>query len=256
MSSIRRDFLPGDLLPEIETAGIDGTILVQARQTLEETDWILSLADRHSFIQGVVGWVPLADSHVERDLERFAAHPKLKGVRHVLHDEPDDFYMLRSDFNAGIRLLPKFDLVYDLLIFERHLPQAIEFVDRHPQTTFVIDHVAKPRIREHALSPWRENIMEISRRENVFCKVSGMLTEAHCRNWKPEELQPYFAIVLEAFGPKRLMFGSDWPVLLVAGSYADWVNLVGEAISALSSSEQEWVMGRTATQVYRLHTAA
>lgn len=252
MALIQRDFLPSDLLREMQKADVDGTVLVHARQTLEETDWILTLAERHSFIRAAVGWVPLIDKHVESHLETFAARQKLKAVRHVLHDEPDDFYMLRADFNAGIRLLPKFNLAYDLLIFEGHLPQTIQLVDQHPQVTFVVDHVAKPRIREHRLSPWKENISELSRRENVFCKLSGMVTEADWRNWGPEELRPYFGVVLEAFGPRRLMFGSDWPVLLVASSYAAWADLVRDTISGLSQGDKDWVMGETATQVYKL----
>jgi L-fuconolactonase len=252
MKAIQRDFLPADLFPEMQKAGVDGTVLVQARPTLEETMWNLALAEENPFIRGVVGWVPLVDKQVESDLERFSGHPKFKAVRHVLHDEADDFYMLRTDFNAGIRLLPKFNLVYDLLIFERHIPQTIQFVDRHPNVTFVIDHIAKPRIREKIVSPWRENILELSRRENVFSKLSGMVTEADWRNWTPEDLQPYFDVVLQAFGPHRLMFGSDWPVLLLSCGYGEWADVVRGLISKLSAGEKDRVMGETATRVYQL----
>ena len=252
MSALRRDFLPADLQVEIDAAGIDGVISVQARQTLAETAWLLELAERHDSIVGVVGWVPLISPEVTADLERFVAAPGLKGVRHVLQDEPDEQYILREDFNAGIRALRRFDLAYDILIFERHLPQTIAFVDRHPQQVFVLDHVAKPRIREKALEPWRTNLRELAKRENVFCKMSGMVTEADWRRWTPEGLGPYFDAVLEAFGPARLMFGSDWPVCRAASEYARWVNTVEQLASRLSPTEQRQLFGETACRAYRL----
>jgi L-fuconolactonase len=252
MTLIQRDFLPSDLLPEIERARISSTVLIQARQTVEETTWNLSLANENPLIRGVVGWVPLVDEALQHQLEKLSSHSKLKGVRHVLHDEADDFYMLRPDFNGGIALLPKFNLVYDLLIFERHLPQTIQFVDRHPDVTFVVDHIAKPRIRDRVLSPWRENIIELSKRDNVSCKLSGLVTEADWQNWKLDDLRPYFDIVLAAFTPRRLMFGSDWPVLLVACSYAHWAEVVEDLVSGLSEEEKGWIFGETSTQVYRL----
>src|SRR5947209_1697753 len=174
MGILRRDFLPGELQEHIAAAGIDGVVSVQARQTLVETQWLLDLADENDFIRGVVGWVPLTSPSVERDLERFTDRPKLKAVRHVLQDEPDDDYMLRDDFDRGIRALKRFGLRYDLLIFERHLPQAIQLVDRHPDQVFILDHIAKPRIRERVTSPWKENLRELARRTNVYCKLSGI----------------------------------------------------------------------------------
>jgi L-fuconolactonase len=252
MNVLRRDFMPADLHIEMQQAGVDGAIAVQARQTLQETEWLLSLAAQNEFMRGVVGWAPLIDAAVSDDLERLAAQPKLKGIRHVLQDEPDDFYMLRNDFNAGITQLRRFDLVYDVLIFERHLPQTIQFLDRHPDQVFVIDHIAKPRIREGLLSPWRENLKELARRSHCFCKLSGVLTEADWQNWRPEGIHPYLDAALDAFGPNRCLFGSDWPVLLLADSYAGWVATVKNFVSRLSSTEQARVLGGTAAEFYRL----
>jgi len=252
MNVLRRDFMPADLHIEMQQAGVDGAIAVQARQTLQETEWLLSMAAQNEFMRGVVGWAPLIDAAVSDDLQRLAAQPKLKGIRHVLQDEPDDFYMLRNDFNAGITQLRRFNLVYDVLIFERHLPQTIQFLDRHPDQVFVIDHIAKPRIREGLLSPWRENLKELARRSHCFCKLSGVLTEADWQNWRPEGIHPYLDAALDAFGPNRCLFGSDWPVLLLADSYAGWVATVKNFVSRLSSTEQARVLGGTAAEVYRL----
>jgi len=232
MAMLRRDFLPA------ATEGV-GVVAVQACHTVAETEWLLRLADENPFILGVVGWTPLAQ------LDRLPDHPKLKGIRHVIQDEPDDDFILRDDFNAGIDRLR---IPYDILIYERHLPQTIRFVDRHPNQIFVLDHIAKPRIKDHSLSPWRENITELAKRENVYCKVSGMVTEADHRTWTPQDLQPYFDTVLTAFGPQRLMFGSDWPVCLVATSYQKWFDLVLK----LSGSEQDRIMGGTAIEAYKL----
>lgn len=252
MTVLRRNFL----IPELEyvmcESEVKGTVAVQARQTIEETEWLLGLAARHSFILGVVGWVPLGEFDAAPILERFAKHPRLKAVRHVLHDEPDDFYMLRADFNRGISMLHSYGLAYDILIFERHLPQTLEFVDRHPGQVFVVDHIAKPRIRDGTLSPWRERMRELAKRENVYCKVSGMVTEADWKTWTSDVLRPYFDVVLSAFGPRRLMFGSDWPVLTLAGEYKAWMNTFRSFISELSSDEQESICRGTAIAAYQL----
>ena len=252
MSAIRRDFLPRDLLPELRSAGVNATLAVQARQTLEETAWLLELAAQNESIAGVVGWVPLIQPDAEEHIHRFAADPKLKGVRHVLQDESDDGYMLRAGFNDGLSRLRQYDLVYDILIYERHLPQTIQFVDRHPDQRFVLDHIAKPRIRDRAVSPWKERIAELARRENVWCKLSGMVTEADRRNWTAADLTPYFDTVLEVFGPKRLLFGSDWPVMLLACDYARWRSTVAVALRGLSTDERAGIFGGTAAAVYRL----
>jgi L-fuconolactonase len=231
---------------------IDGAVAVQASQTLGETRWLLDLAGQHDFIRGVVGWVGLADPKVEHELEGFSAHGKLKSVRHVLQDEPDDLYILGKEFNRGIGLLKDFGLCYDILIFERHLPQTIQFVDRHPNQIFILNHIAKPRISEGIVAPWRHNITELSRRENVFCKLSGLVTEARWESWTESDLDGYLQITLAAFGAERVMFGSDWPVMLLSSSYKRWVDLVRLAISHLSEYEQERIWGRTATEAYRL----
>jgi len=252
MEAIRRDFLVADLKAVMRESEIAGTVVVQARQSLIETDWLLGLSSATDLIRGVVGWVPLIDPGVHRQLERIAAHQKLKAVRHVLHDENDDYYMLREDFNRGIAFLEEFNLRYDILIFERHLPQTIEFVTRHPEVIFVVDHIAKPRIRDRSMSPWQENISELARRENVYCKLSGVVTEANWSSWSENDLQPYVASILESFGPRRVMFGSDWPVLLVASSYKRWVDTVRHMISSLSRDEQDRIMGGTAKEAYGL----
>ncbi len=252
MGALRRDFLPSDLQPIIASVGVNGTVAVQARQTLEETRWLLALAAQYSFIRGVVGWVPLLAPNVGEILADLSSQIRLRGVRHVLHDEADPFYMLGEDFQRGIRELKRYGLAYDLLVFERHLPQTIRFVDKHPDQIFVVDHLAKPRVKARELSPWRENIRELARRPNVYCKVSGLITEADQQKWKPEDLEPYLQTVLTAFGPKRLLFGSDWPVCLLAGQYGQWVAVVEQLVSRLSSTEQEWVWSCTAQLAYRL----
>jgi len=254
MQRIRRDFLPTDLEGEIQAAGIDGVVSVQARQSIEETRWLLSLADEYDFIKGVVGWMPLVDPRVGEYLEQFSANRKLKAVRHVVQGETDEQFILRSDFNVGVSALLDFDLVYDILIFERHLPQTIEFVDRHPEQVFVLDHIAKPRIKESVILPWAENIRELALRPNVYCKISGLVTEADYHAWTIKQLQPYWDVVLTAFGPQRLMFGSDWPVCLVACEYGRWVETVSELSAQLSTNEQNRLFGETASEVYHLNT--
>jgi len=251
MSTIRRDFLPADLKRETDALGLDGVVSVQARQTLEETHWLLEMAEANDFIKGVVGWVPLVSPTVADDLAELTHHRKFKAVRHVLQDEPDG-YMARDDFNAGVNLLKPLGLEYDLLIYERQLPEAIQFVDRHPGQLFVVDHIAKPRIKENVVSPWRENILELAHRPNVYCKISGMATEADYSAWTPQQLKPYFDTALEAFGPHRLMFGTDWPVCQVACDYGRWYRLVREWAASLSDHDQDRLFGETAMEAYKL----
>ena len=236
----------------MHASGIQGVVTVEARQTVEETRWLLELAQEHEFIKGVVGWLPLAADNIQAELERWSKHSKLKALRHVLHDEPDEAYMLSAEFNRGIQLLQKFNLVYDLLIFEKHLPQTIRFVDQHPNQIFVLDHIAKPRIKDRVIEPWKRLIAELAKRPNVFCKLSGVVTEADHHCWSPADIQPYLETVLNAFGPSRLMFGSDWPVCLLAVSYAQWVRTIRDFIAPLSLAEQEQIMGNTAAKAYRL----
>lgn len=252
MKVIRRDFLPEHLRAEIAAAGVDGVVSVQARQNLAETQWLLDFASQQDFIKGVVGWVELVSPKVGAELECFATNPKLKSIRHVVQGEPDDNFILREDFNRGIRELKRFNLVYDILILERHLPPTIKFVDAHPDQVFVLDHIAKPRIKAGVFEPWNKNLRELAQRPNVYCKASGLVTEADFATWTEPQLQRYFDVALEAFGPKRLMFGSDWPVCLVACGYARWHKLVSDWISKLTLAEQSRILGGTAVEAYRL----
>jgi len=252
MSAIRRSFEPADLKAAIAPVGVNAVVSVQARQTVEETDFLLGYASKNEFIRGVVGWAPLMEDGVENVLEHFKAHDKFKGVRHVVQDEPDVNFILREDLNRGVSLLRKLGLVYDILIFERQLKPSIQFVDRHPDQVFVLDHIAKPKIKAGEMEPWAADIREMARRPNVYCKISGMVTEADWEKWTPENLRPYIDTVLEAFGPRRLMFGSDWPVMLLACPYAHWWQVVNAAISALSESERDRILGLTAVEAYKL----
>lgn len=252
IASLRRNFLPEDLWREIQQANIDGVVCVQARQTLQETQWLLELASAHEFIRGVVGWVPLTDPNVTDVLQQLSKNGKLKGVRHVLQSEPDDRYLLRGDFNRGIRLLKDLRLTYDILVFEHHLPYVVEFVERHPDQVFVLDHIAKPRIRDSLLAPWQENIQNLAKSPNVYCKLSGMVTEAAAGNWREQDFQPYFDTVFSAFGPRRLLFGSDWPVCLTETTYQGWMSIIQRQIGSLTEPEQQAIMGGTAAYVYHL----
>jgi len=251
MSVLQRDFLPADLEREASAAGVDSTIAVQARQTFEETRWLLSLAGESNLIRGVVGWAPIAADDFSATLDTLRQNPLLKGLRHVVQAEPDGFLDAPA-FNQGIASLLPTGLVYDILIFARQLPETIRFVDRHPQQPFVLDHIAKPCIKANAFSEWDNDIREIARRPNIVCKLSGMVTEADWLTWSPAQLQPYFDTVLEAFGPSRLMFGSDWPVLTVACTYRQWSETVEAWLTPLSPTERAQILGETATRIYRL----
>jgi L-fuconolactonase len=252
MSALQRDFLPKDLIEAMATGGIDGTIAVQARQTLEETRWLLDLADDCEAIRGVVGWAPIAGEEFPGCMEQFDGREKLKGLRHVIQSEKDEHYILREDFNSGIRTMEGSGLVYEILIYERHLADTIYFVDDHPDQPFVLDHVAKPLIAGGVLEPWASRMMELGQRENVWCKLSGMVTEANWTNWTPETLKPYLDVAVEAFGPERLMAGSDWPVCLVASGYAQWFEVLRNYFAGFSEVERAAVFGGTAIAVYGL----
>jgi L-fuconolactonase len=252
MAALRRDFLPRDLIETMATAGIDGTIAVQARQTLEETGWLLDLADDSAAIRGVVGWAPIAGEEFPGCMEQFDGRDKLKGLRHVIQSEKDEHYILREDFNSGIRTMEGSGLVYEILIYERHLADTIYFVDEHPDQPFVLDHVAKPLIAGGVLEPWASRMMELGQRQNVWCKLSGMVTEANWTNWTPETLKPYLDVAVEAFGPERLMAGSDWPVCLVACGYAQWFEVLRNYFAGFSQAERAAVFGGTAIAVYGL----
>jgi len=252
MSAIRRDFLPDELRAVAKAARVNGVVSVQARQTIEETLWLLDLAEENALIRGVVGWMPLDSVELPKELEKVADRRKLRGVRHVLQDEPSDQYMLREEFGRGISILREFDLRYDLLIFQRQLPSVIQLVDRHPSQPFILDHIAKPGIKEGEMEPWAHNMCELAKRPNVCCKISGMVTEANWRTWTPAALRPYFDVALEAFGPRRLMIGSDWPVSLLACPYQQWIETVRQWAASLTVSEQNDFFTNTAVQAYGL----
>ncbi|HEY0759338.1 MAG TPA: amidohydrolase family protein [Acidisarcina sp.] len=254
MAVLRHDFLPTDIEREIAAAGVDAVVSVQARQTIEETQWLLRMSQQFPFIAGVVGWLPLASSSIEAELERLAGDRKLRGVRHVLQGE-DDEYMLTAEFNRGLGLLDRFGLAYDLLILGRQLPAAIRLVDAHPRQVFILDHAAKPLIRSRVFEPWRTLIGELAERPNVYCKISGMVTEDDWATSSIASVAPYIDGVLEAFGPRRSMYGSDWPVCLLASTYSRWMQTVREALGELSEDEQSWIFGRTAEEAYRLTSA-
>jgi L-fuconolactonase len=252
MEAIARDFLPPDLQTELRACGVNGSIVVQARQSLAETGWLLDLAARSAVIRGVLGWAPIADAKFPTILEQLKEDRKLKGLRHIIQAEPDDEFILRDDFNVGIAALRESGLVYDILIYDRHLPAAIKFVDRHPNQIFVLDHLAKPRIKEDVLEPWRTNLFKLAKRENVYCKLSGIVTEADWKDWDATDLRDYVDAALQAFGPRRLMFGSDWPVCLLASSYKKWFQTTQDLITGLSLSEKELVFGGVAARIYSL----
>jgi L-fuconolactonase len=258
---LQHDFLPDDLSPLLAAHQLDGAIAVQAQQTIGETRWLLELVERHpDVIKGVVGWVPLIDSNVNDAIEQLVASPMgaaLKGIRHILQGEADDAYMLRDDFNRGVARLRAHGLIYDILIFGRHLANAATFADRHPDQVFVLDHIAKPEIRSAAFDrAWADGLRELARRPHVMCKLSGVVTETRDANWTPGLIAPYLETALEAFGPDRILFGTDWPVCLLRCSYQTWVETVTSFISTLTSAEQDAIMGGNAVRAYRLLNAA
>jgi L-fuconolactonase len=254
METLQRDFLPRDLEPRLRAAGLDGSVAVQATSNTRETEWLLGLAREHPWIRGVVGWVDLSWEAVRDDLESLRARAPgvLCGVRHVVQDEPDDRFLLRGDFLRGVSFLAELDLTYDILIYPRQLPAAIEFVRRLPRNRLVLDHIAKPFIKSKTLEPWASQIRELGRHPNLYCKLSGMVTEADWKAWKKDDFTPYLDVVLEAFGPGRVLFGSDWPVALLAASYEDVFGIVTDYLSRLAGDEQEAVMGGNAAAVYAL----
>ena len=251
LAALRRDFQPADLAPLLTAAGVEGTVAVQARQSLEETSWLLDLAATQPFIRGVVGWVPLATRDVGRVLDTFAAKSLLKGVRHVVQGQPPGFLDALA-FNTGLREVTARGLTYDILIFANQLEEAIRLVDRHPQQAFVLDHIAKPVVQGPPPAAWCRQLRELARRENVCCKFSGVVTEVPDFSWTPGLLSPYFEETLAAFGPPRLMFGSDWPVCLAATDYVRWHGFVASCTSPLSLPEQAAVLGGTAARFYHL----
>lgn len=252
MKVIKCDHLPEDLQKVQEPLQFNGSVAVQARQTLEETRWLLELADNSKLVKGVVGWLDLRSEKIEEQLMEFASHPKLVGIRHVIQDEPDDAFILGEDFKRGISYLEKHNLVYDILIFAKHLPNTVQFVKQFPNQVFVLNHIAKPDIKGGEITLWEQGIRDLAKFPNVHCKLSGMVTEADWKNWTAEDLKPYLDVVFDAFGPERLMIGSDWPVCKLAGNYDKVMNIVIKYIENLNKEEQEAVLGGNAINVYGL----
>ena len=255
MSALLRDFLPEDLAPLLTKHSFDGCIAVEASQSLDQTHFLLALAHAHDFIRGVVGWVDLVSPELPLVLDSLAADRRLVGVRHEAQGEADN-YLKRGDVVRGIAQLARHDLTYDILIYERQLPAAISLVTRLPEQRFVLDHLAKPRIRDRILEPWATHLREIARRPNVWCKLSGLVTEAEWQRWTPADLAPYLDIAYEAFGPDRMLFGSDWPVCLLAGDYGRVLDVVEDFAASLSDHERQALFGGTAARVYRLPALA
>jgi L-fuconolactonase len=249
---IRRDFLPGDLEPHLRATGVARTVVVQTQHDLEENRWLLGLAERYDFIAGVVGWVDLASPACEEQLLESAGHPKFVGVRHVTQDEPDDDFIVRPDVVRGLRVLEKHGVPFDLLFYVRHLRHAATLARQLPGLRMVIDHLAKPRIREGRTDDWLPHFRAAAAFPNVFCKVSGMVTEADWERWTPADLNPYVQTALECFGPERCLFGSDWPVCELAGTYEEVYGALCEALGPVSEAERALVLGGTAGRFYGL----
>lgn len=252
MNALRRNFLPADLKPELNNNGIHACVAVQARQTIEETRWLLELAEQSPFIAGVIGWVDLLADDVRSQLKSFAANPKLVGIRHIVQGEPDDRFLLRPDFLRGIATLEEFDLAYDILIYPKHLPATAEFVQRFSRQRFVLDHLAKPPIKTGSIESWADGIRALAAFPNVYCKLSGLVTEADWQHWKPEDIRPYLDVAFSAFGSERLMAASDWPVCLVAATYMRTLDLVKDYVDQHHPSSREAVLGGNAQRFWRL----
>ncbi|KQB39963.1 amidohydrolase family protein [Flavobacterium aquidurense] len=251
MQKIQKDFLPEDLLPLLQQNQFSGCVAVQASQSEDETNFLLELAPKNDFIKGIVGWVDLRNENITERLEYFSNHKKIKGFRHVVQGEADDF-MFREDFRKGISALKQFGYTYDILIFHRQLPAAIDLVKHFQNQPFVIDHIAKPDIKSGDIVSWKKGIEEIAKYENVSCKISGMVTEANWNNWKPDDLKPYLDVIFENFPTHKLMFGSDWPVLNVASNYSEVVKTLEDYISQLSTKNQNKIWSENTSSFYNL----
>ncbi len=252
MKQIRTDFMPYDLLKELGENSMDGSIAVQADQSETETGFLTGWADRSDFIKGVVGWVDLRGRYLPERLDFYSNCSKLKGFRHIVQAEPDDNFLLGEDFCRGIGLLKQYNFTYDILIYPRQLPAAIQFVQKFPEQKFVIDHLGKPLIKDKVLEPWASQMKEIAKSPNVYCKISGLVTEADWKTWKPEDFKPYLDLVFEAFGTGRLMFGSDWPVCLLAADYAAVKSILTDYISGLTAPDRAKIMGGNAAAFYSI----
>lgn len=249
---LKKDCLPADLDPELEKHNVTGTIAVQARQNLEENRFLLQVADRNPIVKGVVGWLDLRAGNVEENLQSYASAAKSVGLRHFIQSEPEEGFMLRDDFRRGIAALKHWGLTYDILIGHRQLAETVKFVELFPDQPFVLDHIAKPPIKAGIIEPWKTEMQQLARHPQLHCKISGLVTEADWQHWQEEELKPYLDVVFEAFGPDRLMFGSDWPVCLLAAPYSKVVKLVKGYIAQLPEQDQEKIMSHNAKAFYKL----
>lgn len=252
MAVIRKDFTPIELLKTYTENNIDGCIAVQADQTIEETDFLLNLASENEFIKGVVGWVDLRAKDIDTVLKHYSEFEKMKGFRHIVQVEPDHNFLLKNDFLRGISKLENYNFTYDILIFPHQLGAVLEFVKKFPNQKFVIDHIAKPYIKEGFFDGWAVLMTEIGKLPNVYCKLSGMVTEADFESWTPKEIVPYMDLILKAFGTKKILFGSDWPVCLVAGNYKTVKKLVTDFIKKLTTEEQSAIMGENTIDFYNI----
>ena len=252
MGALKRDFLPADLSPRLAEAGFTACVAVQTLHRLDETAWLLELAERNPFVAGVVGWVDLCSPEARAQLERVAHQPKLVGVRHVVQGEPDDHFLLRPDFGRGIALLEEFGLAYDILIYTRHLPAAVEFVRRFPRQRFVLDHLAKPEIARGEIRAWSRGLRELAAAPNVVAKLSGLVTEADWKSWTADQVRPYLDVAFECFGPGRLMIGSDWPVCTLAADYGRTMSLVTQYLEDRPAAERDAVLGGNAAAFWNL----
>lgn len=254
MAALRRDFLPGDLKPELESNNFHGSVAVQTRQMLQETRWLLELAEHSPSIVGVVGWVDLRAPDVRSQLKALTQNPKLVGVRHIVQSEPDERFLLQPDFLRGISVLEEFDLAYDILIYPKHLSVAAEFVERFPRQRFVLDHMAKPPIKDSNMGEWAQRIKRLAEFPNLFCKLSGLVTEADWQHWRLEQIYPFLDVAFESFGPDRLMIGSDWPVCLVAAPYTRTIEVVKTYLQTQETEARDAVLGGNAKRFWRLRT--
>jgi L-fuconolactonase len=252
MKALRRNYLPLDLRPEMDRVGVDASVFVQACHDVEEIDWALQLAGENPWIAGIVGWLDLTSPALRERIEQFQSNPRFVGVRHVVHDEPDERWLLRDNVVEGLETLAKCNVTYDLLLRPQHLAHIPQLAKRLPHLRMVIDHLAKPSIRLGHLEPWRSDLAEVAKFPNIFCKISGIITEANNQAWRAIDLYPYIETALELFGPERLMFGSDWPVCRLAGEYSDVFAATQQAFANLSCDERAAIFGETAIRFYRL----
>lgn len=251
MQKIARNFLPQDLKPLLSQSQMEGCVAVQADQSETETHFLLDLAGKNTFIKGVVGWVDLRADDLSERLDFFSKNPLFKGVRHILQAEKEGF-MMQDSFLRGIRQLKDFNLTYDLLVFPHQLEEAIALVKKNPDQLFVLDHLAKPYIKDQKIEDWAKHIKVLAKHKNVYCKLSGMVTEADWNHWRAQDFEKYLSVALETFGSDRLMFGSDWPVCLLAGSYQHVVQIIELFVKKLKPVEQNKIMGENARSFYKL----